>query len=759
MIARTLERSPARRRRRNAAGGNLPAAHIRCGAGHVSVRQKDRRAGAARRQRRRNRASFVRGRNRRCRRRDAAAARFEDYVGKRQVVDNLKIAIEAAKRRGEPLDHVLFSGPPGLGKTTLAGLIAREWAARCGPTSGPTLEKPKDLVGILTALESGDMLFIDEIHRLGSVVEEYLYPAMEDFQIDFLVDQRRLRENVQASVQAFHARGCDDAGRDALGAAARTLRHHAPPRLLCRARTGADRRCEARRCSTSRSTPTAPRRSPSAAAARRASPTGCCGACAISPKCGPRRRHRRSGRRRGAGARRRRRTGARPARPRLSSTIAVQYGGGPVGIKAVAATLTEDVETLEDVVEPYLLKTGFVQRTASGRKSDRERVRAPGEGHPPPAAPGATPLIGRRTFLGSRGGRADGCVAGGPCRWPPAASTSGTPPPPLRRSSRSRPAPRSTNPCGCSSLRGPASTRSCRAARSSTQRYPGTYAIVPLPSGSHGLVSTVDLEAYVCGVVPVEAGRGWPAAALQAQAIAARTYAVTRRSARRTYDVVAERGRSEATAGRARNRPETRTPRSPLAAGQVLAYGRRVGDGSSTASSCGGHTADAASGRWANVGAPVLARRRRPVLRRARPEYRWRVDAGCRRVLPRARGPRLRTIEGLVEAIAVAGPTTAGRAATLTRVPAARGSASASLVEGAAARSERRHAEPLRVIGGTSAEDQRRPRRWIAIEGAGRGHGVGMCQWGARGSGAGQETFRALTILSFYFPGTVVRHG
>jgi len=128
---------------------------------------------------------------------------FEDYVGQAQIVDNLKIAIDAAKRRGESLEHVLFSGPPGLGKTTLAGLIARELGGALRPTSGPTLEKPKDLVGILTALETGDILFIDEIHRLGSVVEEYLYPAMEDFQIDFLVDSGAYAKTLKLPLKRF----------------------------------------------------------------------------------------------------------------------------------------------------------------------------------------------------------------------------------------------------------------------------------------------------------------------------------------------------------------------------------------------------------------------------------------------------------------------------------------------------------------------------------------------------------------------------
>ena len=128
---------------------------------------------------------------------------FADYVGQAQIVENLRIAIDAAQGRGETLEHVLFSGPPGLGKTTLANLIAKELGGTLHQSSGPTLEKPKDLVGILTSLGAGDILFIDEIHRLGAVVEEYLYPAMEDFQIDFVVDRGAYAKTLKLPLKRF----------------------------------------------------------------------------------------------------------------------------------------------------------------------------------------------------------------------------------------------------------------------------------------------------------------------------------------------------------------------------------------------------------------------------------------------------------------------------------------------------------------------------------------------------------------------------
>ena len=212
--------------------------------------------------------------------------RLDDYIGQDRIREQLQVAIQAARQRGEALDHTLLYGPPGLGKTTLAYVIANELGVPIRTTAGPVIEKPGDLAGILSNLQPREVLFIDEIHRLAPAIEEILYPAMEDFELDIVIGQGPGARSVKVPGRAVHAGRRDDARGTADLAAARALRHRAAAGFLFarrhrgdRAAFGAHPRRADGRCRREG------HRQPIARHAR-ASSIACCGACATTRRCG-----------------------------------------------------------------------------------------------------------------------------------------------------------------------------------------------------------------------------------------------------------------------------------------------------------------------------------------------------------------------------------------------------------------------------------------------------------------------------------------
>jgi Holliday junction DNA helicase RuvB len=292
---------------------------------------------------------------------------LKDFIGQKNTVTNLKISLEAARKRKEPLEHVLFSGPPGLGKTSLAHVIANEMGVSVTATSGPAIERAGDLIGILTNLAEGDILFIDEIHRLSRVVEEFLYPGMENFQIDFIVDKGPYAKTIKFNLKHFTLVGattraglltaplrgrfgmfyyvdfydtCDlvkivtrsaqilgiPIDKEAAGAIAQRSRGtpRVVNRLLRRVRDWSEVKSDGRISKE--------------IAVQALSSHGIdeLGLDFIDRK--------------------------------VLTTLFTAYNGGPVGIEALASTMNEEPDTIVDVVEPFLLKKGLLKRTPRGRQ-------------------------------------------------------------------------------------------------------------------------------------------------------------------------------------------------------------------------------------------------------------------------------------------------------------------------------------------------------------------------------------------------------
>ena len=294
--------------------------------------------------------------------------KLEDYIGQDRIRESLRISIEAARQRGEPLDHVLFYGPPGLGKTTLSGIIANEMGVNLRITSGPAIEKPGDMASILNGLSEGDVLFVDEIHRLNKQVEEVLYPAMEDYAIDIMIGKGSTAKSIRLELPPFTLVGATTrAGllsaplRDRFGIIHR-LEFYTVPQL------------QTIILHSARGTPRLANRILKRVrdfAQVRSDGVITLGVARTAldlmevDRCGLDRNDQ-----------------------RILRTMIEKFGGGPVGLDTLAAAIGEDAGTIEDVVEPYLLQNGFINRTPRGRVVTEAAYRHMGFEAPADAARG-----------------------------------------------------------------------------------------------------------------------------------------------------------------------------------------------------------------------------------------------------------------------------------------------------------------------------------------------------------------------------------
>ena len=291
---------------------------------------------------------------------------IDEFIGQKDIVDSLKLYIEAANKRGESLDHVLFFGPPGLGKTTLSIIIARELGVNVKQTSGPVLDKAGDLAGILTGLEEKDVFFIDEIHRLNAVVEEYLYSAMEDYKIEIMIDKGPSARSVQLNIEPFTLVGATtrlgsltSPLRDRFGVLLRFDYYEKEDLYEIIKRSAEildvqiDKEGALELASRSRGTPRIANR--------------------ILRRTRDYADIKASGKINGDVAKKSLNTlgidkfGLDSMDRTILETLIDKFNGGPVGLNSLAVAVSEDVSTIEDVYEPFLIKEGFIQRTNRGR--------------------------------------------------------------------------------------------------------------------------------------------------------------------------------------------------------------------------------------------------------------------------------------------------------------------------------------------------------------------------------------------------------